>query len=124
MISISINKSTFYQNQGNSLVLDFLQENDQRILDIGCGAGDTGALIKAHWSRANVTGITCSESEYKVAKSKLDHCMCLDIERDSLDSLPYKSFDVICFLHVLEHLVNPVEAIKRLLPFISPVITQ
>jgi trans-aconitate methyltransferase len=119
MTSISLNKTTFYQNQGNSVVLDFLSENDRQILDIGCGAGDTGALIRSHFSQASVTGITCSESEYEVAKSKLNHCMCLDIERDSLDLLPHKSFDAICFIHVLEHLVDPVEAIKRLLPYLK-----
>jgi len=33
-----LNKDTFYSNKGNYGVLDFIDESDRQILDIGCGA--------------------------------------------------------------------------------------
>jgi 2-polyprenyl-3-methyl-5-hydroxy-6-metoxy-1,4-benzoquinol methylase len=114
-----LNSNSFYANQGNVSIIQFLDVSDRTILDIGCGAGDTGNLIRSIYPQTHVTGITCSEYEYKEAMQKLDMCLYMDIEKDAIPNLPHQEFDVITFIHVLEHLVNPVSVIQKLLPYVK-----
>jgi len=120
MNTCSLNANMVYSNLGNPVALLFLEEFDYKILDIGCGAGDTGHLIKSVFPNSKVTGITCSNLEYQLAKEKLDYSFYLDIERDLYDSLPYEEYDVLYFLHVLEHLVDPVSVIEKCLHYLKP----
>jgi len=117
-VSTTLNRNSLYTNQGNPTVLQFLNEGDRTILDIGCGAGDLGELIRSIYTSVYITGITCSSAEYDQAARKLDYCIVMDIERD-VPPLPDKKFDVLIFSHVLEHLVDPVETIQKLLPFLK-----
>lgn len=114
-----LNSNSLYTNQGNPSVLKFLEESDRAILDVGCGAGSTGQLIRSVYPSTHITGITCSSLEYEQAAKKLNYCVCLDIEREPLPTLPHQEFDVFCFIHVLEHLVDPVATIQKLLPHLK-----
>lgn len=114
-----LNHNSLYTNQGNLSVLQFLEESDLTILDIGCGAGDTGQLIRSVYPNVQITGITCSSLEYEQASKKLDNCICIDIERELLPNLAHNQFDVLCFIHVLEHLVDPASTIQKLLPLLK-----
>jgi 2-polyprenyl-3-methyl-5-hydroxy-6-metoxy-1,4-benzoquinol methylase len=114
-----LNQHTYYTNSGNSGILQLLDESDRSILDIGCGAGDLGNAIRQQFSSATVTGVTCSSVEQQQALQKLNRCFCLDIERESLSIFNAQTFDTIIFSHVLEHLVDPVVVIIRLLPFLK-----
>jgi len=117
---ISLNSKTFYQNSGNRSILQFLGESDRLILDIGCGAGDTGKLIQETYPNTKVTGVTCSQIEYEEALTKLSSCVYLNLEDETLPDIPKQMFDVLCFCHVLEHLVDPVKVINKLLPYLKP----
>jgi len=117
---ISLNSKTFYQNSGNRSILQFLAESDRLILDIGCGAGDTGRLIQETYPNTKVTGVTCSQIEYEEALTKLSSCVYLNLEDETLPDIPKQTFDVLCFCHVLEHLVDPVKVINKLLPYLKP----
>jgi 2-polyprenyl-3-methyl-5-hydroxy-6-metoxy-1,4-benzoquinol methylase len=116
---MTLNSNSLYTNQGNPNVLQFLDERDCTILDVGCGAGDTGQLIRSVYPAVHITGITCSPFEYEQAAKKLDSCVCLNIEREPLQTLPYQEFDVLCFIHVLEHLVDPVATLQKLMPHLK-----
>lgn len=118
-MSILLNKNSLYTNQGNPSVLKFLDERDRTILDVGCGAGDTAKLIRSVYPSVHITGITCSPSEYEQAVNKLDTCLCIDIERDILPPQIHREFDVLLFCHVLEHLVDPLTTIRKLLPHLK-----
>jgi hypothetical protein len=37
-----------YSNQGNSPLIDLLDKDCKRMLDIGCGAGDNAALVRSN----------------------------------------------------------------------------
>ncbi|MEH2051632.1 class I SAM-dependent methyltransferase [Nostoc sp.] len=114
-----LNSNSLYSNCGNASILQFIDESDRTILDIGCGAGDTGKLIRSIYPETHITGITCSEAEYREAIQKLDYCICIDVERDVLPSFTDKQFDVLSFIHVLEHLVDPIGVIQKLLPYLK-----
>ncbi len=94
-----LNQQSFYTNLGNSGIIGFIDESDRKILDIGCGAGDTdiGRLIRSIYPDTEVVGITCSESEYDQASQNLSFCTCLNIEQDTLADKYEKVFDVLTF---------------------------
>ncbi|MGQ9867073.1 MAG: class I SAM-dependent methyltransferase [Pseudanabaenaceae cyanobacterium] len=115
---MGLNATTVYANAGNPTVLKLLDEGDRRVLDVGCGAGDTGHLIRQTLGSA-VTGLTCSVAEQAIAQTKLDRCVVGDLERETWPELA-PPYDAICCLHVLEHLVNPVAVVRRLLPLLTP----
>ncbi|HAN45485.1 MAG TPA: class I SAM-dependent methyltransferase [Cyanobacteria bacterium UBA8156] len=115
---MSLNATTVYTNAGNPTVLKLLDGSDRRILDVGCGAGDTGHLIRQTLG-AEVTGFTCSAAEQAIAQTKLDRCAVGDLEGEVWPELA-PPYDAICCLHVLEHLVNPVAVLRRLLPLLAP----
>jgi len=114
-----LNQQSLYTNQGNSSILQFLDKDDLKILDIGCGAGDTGRLIRSVYPSTEIFGITCSPLEQQKALHQLNDCFCFDLERDELPNLLHQEFDVLLFSHVLEHLVNPVAVIQKLLPLLK-----
>lgn len=96
-----------YTNNGNRPLIDLLQGEYCRVLDIGCGAGDNAALVHARASDCNIFGITQSASEASLARTYMDDCWVFDIEAEFPECLTSKKFDVLIFSHVLEHLRNP-----------------
>jgi 2-polyprenyl-3-methyl-5-hydroxy-6-metoxy-1,4-benzoquinol methylase len=119
MTSIALNQRSLYTNQGNPSIVGLLCESDRAILDIGCGAGDLGARIRFLYPNVEVTGITCSFKEYEQAIHKLNTCIFCDIERESITKITNLKFDALIFSHVLEHLVDPVAVIQKLLPMLK-----
>lgn len=90
------------------------QWNGKRVLEIGCAAGGTLAVLKR--KGASVTGVEISEEACQVAMDQFG----LEVINSSMESvqLPKGSFDVIMMYDVLEHLQNPgsaLEGICRLL---------
>lgn len=113
-------REKIYANEGNAVVLQFLSEQDRRILDVGCGAGDLAALIRKRRPDSRIDGITRSAPEAEKASGSLDQCHCLDIEKDGLPAGCEGRFDALIFSHVLEHLADPVAALRRLVPLARP----
>jgi SAM-dependent methyltransferase len=89
----------------------------KRILDVGCGSGATGALLKRNGAR-EVVGIEIVPEAARKAEAVLDRVLCGDITRIPLD-FPPGAFDLILCLDVLEHLAYPEDALKRLLPLLA-----
>ena len=116
----TLNSNSFYSNKGNAQVIQFINTEDCLILDVGCGAGDTGKLIRATHPETEVIGITCSQAEYDEATKKLSSCIFINIEQDNLPDKYQNLFDVILFSHVLEHLIDPTETIRKLLRYLKP----
>jgi 2-polyprenyl-3-methyl-5-hydroxy-6-metoxy-1,4-benzoquinol methylase len=115
-VSSEMEQSTLervYSNQGNVPLMKLLSGSCERILDIGCGAGDNARLIKSINPKCNLFGITHSESEAALAQVHMVKCWAVDIEKEFPDDLADQTFDAIIFAHVLEHLRNPVEVLNR-----------
>ena len=104
-----------YSNQGNPPLIDLLAKGCNRLLDIGCGAGDNAALITSSYPECDVFGISHSAAEAELAERHMNRCWVFDIEGEFPEDLANQSFDALMFSHVLEHLRDPALVLARFL---------
>ncbi|MFH0764092.1 MAG: class I SAM-dependent methyltransferase [Candidatus Omnitrophota bacterium] len=93
-------------------MLSFLPQDAKKILDVGCGAGEFGLLLKSR-KDVEVWGIEKSDKAASSAKTKLNKVITADIEKD-ISALPPSYFDCIVFNDVLEHLIDPWGVLKNM----------
>jgi len=91
----------------------------QRILDVGCGAGELGRLLKAERPGVTVAGIELERTVAAVASAVLDRVICGDAEDIEIPFQP-GDFDCVIFADVLEHMRNPVDTIRRYTSLLRP----
>ncbi|CAH1906345.1 conserved hypothetical protein [Candidatus Nitrotoga sp. HW29] len=90
-----------------------------RMLEIGCGRGDTAAWVKQSHNPSWVCGIELDPCAAVAAAQKLDHVITGNFEAlDFPDD--FHSFDLILCLDVLEHLVDPWQAVRRIHKLLAP----
>ncbi|MFN2386867.1 MAG: class I SAM-dependent methyltransferase [Thermoanaerobaculia bacterium] len=85
-----------------------------RLLDVGCGTGKAGAALKREMPSLHVTGIEKDSASAAAAREVLDRV----IEGEAPDALASLAaegarFDALLFADVLEHLVDPIEALRQ-----------
>ncbi|TCP64120.1 glycosyltransferase [Baia soyae] len=92
--------------------------NISRVLDIGCGEGNLGSILKGHFG-TEVYGIEKSPELAKMAAEKLTNVLCEDIETCSL---PFEDdfFDQIILSDVLQHLNDPWATLKKVKSYLKP----
>lgn len=118
LISLYNQKDPFYFSTPRVELVELVNRTGLKVLDIGCGAGDTGKRLldagKAKW----VTGIELISERGKAARSILNEVYIGDIEEMKFD---WKSGDFDCFIFgdVLEHIGDPWSLLKRLRPFLA-----
>lgn len=109
---------TYYQGL-NQWLLRAVPQDAVAILEVGCAEGRLGeALLQGRPDR-RVSGIERESGPAREASARLDRVFELDVEQTAPD-LPPGSFDCILFGDVLEHLRDPLGAIRRLLPLLRP----
>ena len=89
----------------------FLPFGGGRVLDIGCGTGDYLAAMSAlGWQ---CFGCEVSEAALTVAHRRLPQAT---LYHGTLDEIPVErdSFEVVTLWHTLEHLEDPLKALKRI----------
>lgn len=82
-----------------------------KVLDIGCSSGNFGEIL-INKKQCIVDGLELDKKDAAVAKTKLRKVRAINVETDSLDDLD-SDYDVIYFGDVIEHLVHPAAALKR-----------
>jgi 2-polyprenyl-3-methyl-5-hydroxy-6-metoxy-1,4-benzoquinol methylase len=102
-----------YANAGNPALLALLDPGCRRVLDVGCGAGDNAALLRAREPGCEVHGVTHSRAEAELAAPQLARCWVFDVEGAWPAELERVRFDVLVFSHVLEHLREPSQVLAR-----------
>ncbi len=84
-----------------------------RILEVGCGDGSTSVAIKREFGDdIEITGIEFSEQAGRVAQEKLHQVLIGNVETLEFPFEP-GYFDCILYGDVLEHLVDPWQALKK-----------
>jgi len=108
---LSALKHRVYSNEGNPALLAHLPLDAGKVLDVGCGAGANARLL--HERGCRVWGITLSPGEADLAKPFCEAIQVADVEDGDFD-FSDGFFDCMIFSHVLEHLVRPEVALKKL----------
>lgn len=97
------------KNNSWSHLYEYVKDGD-RVLDVGCSTGYFGeALIQL--KHCEVVGLDIFPDDIRAAATRLNRAEVRNIETDSVDDLG--RFDVIIFADVLEHLLNPIGALKK-----------
>ena len=99
-------------------MLEFIPAHISSVLEVGCGSGAFGALVKQQRG-CRYTGVELMEHAAEQARSRLDEVVVANIEQVSLP-FPHSSFDCLVCNDVLEHLVDPWNALKTLTGFLRP----
>jgi len=90
--------------KGNPYVISLVPKDAKYILDVGCGAGDTGGILTE--LGYVVDGITLSEDE-KMEAGKVMRNVYVHNAEQGLPSGMTEQYDVVILSHVLEHICYP-----------------
>jgi 2-polyprenyl-3-methyl-5-hydroxy-6-metoxy-1,4-benzoquinol methylase len=89
----------------------------RRVLDVGCGFGALGRLLKSRGH--HVTGVELVPEAAEHARQLLDQVTVADVETDGLPFAP-GSFDVVILADVLEHLIDPWRTVRQAADLLAP----
>jgi len=87
-----------------------------QVLDVGCGAGMTGKLIRDIFPNATVFGIEMNPELAKTAREQSNQLFEGPLDDEDIQTSLGNAapFDLIICADVLEHMVDPAAALKRL----------
>jgi SAM-dependent methyltransferase len=110
------------QDQASTLVellhSDTKYPEGSKILEAGCGVGAQTVTLAHKNPSVHITAVDISESSVAEAKIRLEEAGCTNVVTQQADifNLPFKNeqFDHIFVCFVLEHLLNPIEALHCL----------
>jgi len=98
-------------------LLRFVPQGARKVLDVGCGEGAFAALLEA--AGARVTAVEPDPSAAAVARRLASRVLEATLET-ALDALLGERFDLVVMADVLEHLMDPVAALRALNPLLAP----
>lgn len=97
-------------------IINLIPSGKNKVLEIGCGKGLTLLEMKKTGKAEYTVGVDIIDSDE--AKRNMDEFYNLDIENEDL---PFKDyFDIIVCGDVLEHLIDPWSAVKKLRTYLKP----
>lgn len=104
------------ENYGWTKLFGFFTSNSH-VLDIGCSSGNFGKeLIRQ--KKCTVVGVDINQDDLKIARSNLTEAAWKNIEMDDFSDLG--TFDYVLMADVIEHLVDPVSALKKAKQLLKP----
>jgi len=111
-----------------NIALDMiLQEKDNwneeiNILDIGCGEGTFGKLVREKLKPNNVSlvGLDISNIAIELASNYYNTLHVIDIENENLIDTLKTHFDYVVCLETLEHVFNPESVLKKVRSVLKP----
>jgi trans-aconitate methyltransferase len=104
-----------YHDRPRVEVASFIDEPPGLVLDIGCGAGATGTLIKQKFPGTRVIGIERNPQAAERARHVLDEVICASIDSEAVSThLERTRIDLVLLLDILEHLYDPWRSLLRL----------
>jgi SAM-dependent methyltransferase len=117
-VAVSVPLAEHYKKERYELAA-LIPEDAQRILDIGCGGGQLGRVLKEKSELREVWGVDVHPGACHEAEKWLDHV----VHADACQWEPPVDkgyFDLLVLGDVLEHLLDPKAALERYLPWLKP----
>lgn len=108
-----------YFSDAKPAFLELIDPRGLRVLDLGCGGGYNGALLKRAGAR-EVVGVELHAGAAAQARKRLDAVVQGDLAHLDLAQLGDEPFDVILASDVLEHLAEPEAMLARALTRLRP----
>ena len=112
-------------NVNVAVLSGYVQPND-RILDVGCGEGKLGAILKDKNCTLYGIDMDAEAAAYAESKNNYKKVYLFNIESADAQSPSYaellgfeEKFDCIALVDVLEHLINPTQAVLNVLPLLK-----
>lgn len=100
-------------------ILPHVPLHARRVLDVGCGAGAFAWTLKRYRPNVEITGIEIVPAAAEKARRILENVIVGNIEEIDLPFAP-DCFDCIVCADVLEHLTDPVAALRKLAHVLAP----
>ncbi len=89
-------------------------------MDVGCSSGNFGLALNK-LKKCDVDGIDYNPADVKLASKRLRNVWVADIENDELNKIVgNRKYDAIIMADVIEHLANPVPALKKIKKLLKP----
>jgi 2-polyprenyl-3-methyl-5-hydroxy-6-metoxy-1,4-benzoquinol methylase len=109
----------YFGNARHDLVARLATGPDSAVLELGCGAGGTGAAALAAGKAGRYVGIELSPKAAAAARSRLTEVIEGDVEAVDLTPLQGR-FDALIISEVLEHLTDPWRVLAALAGCVKP----
>jgi len=110
--------SDYYKKERREIAV-LIPEEAEKILDVGCGGGHMGRLLKRQMEGREIWGVEMNADAFEEARKWLDHVHCGDActwEPEVEEGY----FDVLVFADVLEHLLDPKATLEHYLRWLKP----
>lgn len=114
-----LEQSFVYGETVNEDVLRGLGPIAGRVLDVGCGAGVWAPQLRAAGA-SELVGLDPAAAAIELAAQRYDLAVVGTVEDTGLEQLGARPFDVIIVADVLEHLVDPWRAVRRVREWAAP----
>ncbi len=102
-------------------IASFINDAPGIVLDVGCGGGATGRLIKDKFPGTRVIGIELNQHAAAYARQFLDVVVCASIDEVQLaEHIGDATIGTVLLLDVLEHLYDPWRALTRIHGWLAP----
>lgn len=118
-VNYSSPKAEKYFVEFREEIIPLLPESCEKLLDIGCGSGETSATLKKLGKAKWICGVEYNAKAAAVARTRLDYVVEGDVEKLALE-FPPETFDAILTLDILEHLVDPWTILEKLSRLLKP----
>ena len=111
--------SQYHENPRDEIA-SFINGPPGVVLDVGCGGGATGKLLKEKFPGTRVVGIELNPHAAQHARQYLDEVICGSIDQiDVRQNLGDAAIDTVLLLDVLEHLYDPWRALLHIRGWIA-----
>lgn len=102
-------------------IASFISEPPGLVLDVGCGGGATGNLIKEKFPGTRVVGVESNRNAAERARAVLDDVICAPIDAAPVaERLGGSPIDLVLLLDVLEHLYDPWRSLLHIRGWLAP----
>lgn len=110
-----------YHDNARVEVASFISEPPALVLDVGCGGGATGKILKQKFPGIRIVGVESNPQAAEHARQFLDEVICEPIESAPVrERLKGQLVDLVLLLDVLEHLYDPWRSLLRVRSWLAP----